>query len=402
MFSFKTLLKASCFVKTNLTTSNYRASSTLANLNRSLKMVRIDPDLKESLQMFTDSPLPVIHDANDLLIRVYASSINPLDIAMSRGYGRVALTLANIIADTGIDRLTYDRLPLTLGRDFVGEVVDFGSNVNKFKHGAVVWGTVPPYYGGGSHGDYVVTNQSCVWFSPKNISPIEATSIPYVGTTAWSALTTFACLNPRDYLRKRVLVLGAGGGVGSIAIQLLSNWEADITVTCSKTLIPWLQSLSEIKEAIDYEYFSDYLTQQMKRFDLILDASSPQASFENYKLLRNYLKQSLFPVRYLTLTSPLLRNMDQNGLVGGTIKTVADVAADTVDGISHGLAVHWAYYLPKQQSILNALTTMVENGTMKPINAKSFNFDHIVEAYQWLDETRSVNGKAVIENKSMN
>ena len=124
-------------------------------------------------------------------VRVHAASVNPLDLAMSRGYGQVLLSMANMATSIGIDRLHYDRLPLTLGRDFVGEVISVGHSVVRFKPGDLVWGIVPPYYDGGSHSDHLITPEGSVWYKPKNLSAVEAASLPYVALTAWSALVNF-------------------------------------------------------------------------------------------------------------------------------------------------------------------------------------------------------------------
>lgn len=128
---------------------------------RSWNVVRYHPELKQAIQFVADSTLPTIYRPNDILVRVLASSVNPLDIEMTRGYGSVLLTLANIVMSTGVDRLHYDRLPLTLGRDFVGQIVTRGNEVSLFKPGDLVWGTVPPYENG-AHADYVITSESGV------------------------------------------------------------------------------------------------------------------------------------------------------------------------------------------------------------------------------------------------
>ena len=128
---------------------------------RSWNVVKYHPDLKQAIQFMPNSTLPTIYRPNDILVRVLASSVNPLDIAMTRGYGNVLLTLSNILMSTGIDRLHYDRLPMTLGRDFVGQIISRGNSVSNFKPGDLVWGTVPPYENG-AHADYVITSDSAV------------------------------------------------------------------------------------------------------------------------------------------------------------------------------------------------------------------------------------------------
>lgn len=129
--------------------------------HRSWNVVRYHHELKQAIELNPNTATPVIQRPTDLLVRVLASSVNPLDIAMTRGYGNTLLTLSNMVMSNGIDRLTFDRLPLTLGRDFVGQIVARGNSVSLYKPGDLVWGTVPPYENG-CHADYVVTSECSV------------------------------------------------------------------------------------------------------------------------------------------------------------------------------------------------------------------------------------------------
>lgn len=128
---------------------------------RSWNVVRYHQELKQAVKLDMNSNLPSIQRPNDILVRVLASSVNPLDIAMTRGYGNMLLSFSNLVMSSGIDRLSFDRLPLTLGRDFVGQIVARGNSVSLYKPGDIVWGTVPPYENG-SHADYVVTSDNSV------------------------------------------------------------------------------------------------------------------------------------------------------------------------------------------------------------------------------------------------
>lgn len=122
---------------------------------------------------------------------------------------------------------TETHLPLTLGRDFAGVVKAVGENVKNFKPGDKVMGVIPPPLSG-SHAQYLVTSSCNMKIKPENLSMEEAASIPYAGLTAWSALsiTGELCVGSKG---KKVLVLGAAGGVGSIAIQILKNWGTSVS-----------------------------------------------------------------------------------------------------------------------------------------------------------------------------
>lgn len=125
-------------------------------------------------------------------------------------------------------------LPLTLGRDFAGVVQAVGGAVNQFKPGDEVMGVIPPPLTG-SHKQYVVSQSCNMKIKPKNLTMEQAASIPYVGMTAWSALqiTAELCMGSRD---KKVLIMGASGGVGTIAVQLLKAWGATVSSSTDNCL----------------------------------------------------------------------------------------------------------------------------------------------------------------------
>ena len=143
------------------------------------------------------------------------------------GYGRQLFEKFHSLNPLTPAMLKRSYFPLTLGRDFSGIVRSTGGNVVKVKPGDHVMGVVPPPLSG-SHSQYLVSSCSNIVLKPPHLSMEEATSIPYAGLTAWSALSITAelCVGSRG---KQVLVLGASGGVGSIAVQLLKSWGSSVT-----------------------------------------------------------------------------------------------------------------------------------------------------------------------------
>lgn len=109
---------------------------------------------------FEETKLPTISSPSDVLIKVHSTSINPLDVRMVYGYGRRVLDLLDI-ATNSEPRITNDRYPLTLGRDFSGEVVASGPCATKYKPGDLVYGAVEPQKSG-AHAQYVTVPSYCV------------------------------------------------------------------------------------------------------------------------------------------------------------------------------------------------------------------------------------------------
>ena len=116
---------------------------------------------------------------------------------------------------------------MILGRDFAGVVKAVGKEVKDFKVGDEVMGVVIPQSGTGSHAQFIVVPSDCVVMKPPNLTMIEAASIPYAGLTAMTGFKNVANLDEVSN-GKHVLVMGAAGGVGSIAIQIVKAWGSKV------------------------------------------------------------------------------------------------------------------------------------------------------------------------------
>lgn len=191
----------------------------------------------ENLQL-REVPVPPV-DAGELLVRVVATSINPLDYQIRRG-----------------DYPESVPLPAIIGHDVSGVVERVGPGVHDFKPGDEVFYT-PKIFGpkGGSYAEFNVVPQDLVTHKPCNLTHAEAASTTLVGGTAWEALVTRVRLQPAE----TILVHGGAGGVGSIAIQLAKVMGARVLTTCSGRQADFVRSLGA-DEAIDYET-GDYARQ---------------------------------------------------------------------------------------------------------------------------------------------
>lgn len=152
--------------------------------------------------------------------------------------------------------LRRPRKPI-LGMDMAGVVESVGADVTEFKPGDEVFGTC-----GGSFAEYAVTKPSKITAKPENLTYEQAAVIPT------SASTALAALRDKGEVKagQRVLVIGAGGGVGSYAVQLGKLFGADVTGLCSTSKVEFVRSLGA-DEVLDYT--KDDFTRD--EFDLILD-----------------------------------------------------------------------------------------------------------------------------------
>ncbi|MGY6038516.1 zinc-binding alcohol dehydrogenase family protein [Aeromonas sp. AE23HZ002T15] len=167
---------------------------------------------------FIEATLPTpTPGPRDLLVRVNATSINPVDTKVRSPKAKVETT------------------PRVLGWDAVGEVLAVGSEVTLFKRGDRVW------YAGdisrpGSNSAQQLVDERIAALAPTSLSDVEAAALPLTAITAWEALFERIGLNPES--QGRLLIIGGAGGVGSIAIQLarqLTNMEVIATASRPET-----------------------------------------------------------------------------------------------------------------------------------------------------------------------
>lgn len=360
------------------------------SLNNS-KDVGIEAKLK-----YMETKMPTISSPTDVLVKVHSTSVNPLDVRMVFGYGRRVLDLLDI-ATNFEPRITNDRYPLTLGRDFSGEVVAAGPSArDKYRPGDLVFGVVEPQKSG-AHAEYVSVPSYCLTKKPENLSHHQAASIPFVALTAYSAISTFGHLNESNCNGKQVLVIGGSGGVGSFAIQLLKLWGANLTATCSEAKLDWLENALFVDQAVDHNDTS--MTASLAgKFDFVLDCGAyDRTSLTHQDIISNSLKY-LKPFKqstYVTLSPPILSNVDTHGILLGTAATVLEAAFDTYRGLQNLNSARWAVFLPNKKA-LEYIASLCEEETIEPQLSSVFAFNQMHEAFREL-QTGTVRGKVVVD-----
>lgn len=287
---------------------------------------------------------------------------------MMGGYGS---TLFNTLRCNKIE------FPLTLGREFVGTVVNKGMANSDLQVGDKVWGVVP-FHQQGAHSEFLKISRCFVSKKPKNIDDAEAGTILYAGLTTFSGIFISAyptALFGRSNFAKgkKVLVLGGSGGVGHIAIQILKAEGADIVATCSEDAKPLLENLG-ISKVIDYAALES--NQQLlaeSPYDLILDCAGLGTEYANT------LRWSFN--NYVTFKSPLLKNFDEKGFIVGGLESVKALLSTNIPVLGKGSAVKWGYFIPLPNGI-EYLTKLVENGQLKSIIDSKFHYNDLPKAYE--------------------
>lgn len=152
-------------------------------------------------------------------VAVQVASVNPIDVKRAAGYGQRVLSL-----------MGAGGAELVLGNDFAGVVTEVGSGVKHLAPGVRVWGLVPTG-AQGSHRSEVCVSTRWVRPLPDGVPMASAAVLPYTFTTLWRALAAVG-LDAQTAGACRVLINGAGGALGQLAIQVLSRWGASVTAVC--------------------------------------------------------------------------------------------------------------------------------------------------------------------------
>ena len=201
----------------------------------------------------TDVARPV-PQPGEVLVKVSASGVNPLDIKIRAGSAPHA----------------RHPLPAILGMDLAGTVEAVGQDVRTFKRGDEVYGMTGGVGGKpGSLAEYAAVDAALLAFKPSNLSMREAAALPLVVITAWEGLVDRAHVSPTQ----TVLVQGGAGGVGHIAIQIARAFGADVYATGSRSQRGFIKSLGAV--AIDRDQkVEEYVAQHTdgRGFDLVYDS----------------------------------------------------------------------------------------------------------------------------------
>jgi NADPH:quinone reductase-like Zn-dependent oxidoreductase len=214
-------------------------------------------DVVEIKNMPQPSPGP-----EDVLIKVHAASVNPVDWKTRNG-------LLKMVAGS--------RFPMVLGRECAGEVIEAGGLAKKFRKGDAVV-AVSGIRSMGAFAEHAIAPEKTVFPKPRNIGFEEAASIPIAGLTALQAL------RDRGHIAsgQKVLINGASGGVGHIAVQIAKIFGAEVTAVCSGANIGFVKSLGA-DHVIDYR--SKDFTGDSTRYDIVFDAVAKRTFGECKRVL---------------------------------------------------------------------------------------------------------------------
>ncbi|GGO08031.1 NADP-dependent oxidoreductase [Saccharibacillus kuerlensis] len=288
-------------------------------------------------------PEPKI-DANQVLIKLYATSVNPVDTKIREGAMRDAAR----------------PFPLILGGDVAGIVKEVGDNVSRFKPRDPVFARPRVF---GTYAQYVAVDADVVAKKPDNLSYEEAAAVPLAGQTAWQALVDHGKVKEGD----KVLIHAGAGGVGSMAIQIAKYLGAEVASTASGKNEELLKTLG-VDRFINYE--EEDFSEVLSDYDMVLDTMGGDIQHKSFKVLKP----------------------------GGHLVSVLEKPDEH---LAKDLGIHTAHFMmePKGDQ-LEKLAELANQGKLKPIIDSTYwlNEQGVRDAHK-KSETHHAVGKIVIRAK---
>jgi NADPH:quinone reductase-like Zn-dependent oxidoreductase len=304
---------------------------------------------------------PVPND-NQLLIRVRAASVNPLDWHTMRG------TPYFMRFQAGLQKPEVTRL----GVDYAGTVEAVGKSVTQFKPGDEVFGART-----GAFAEYVsALEDRAVVLKPANLTFEQAASVPVAAITALQALRDKGKIQPGQ----KVLINGASGGVGTFAVQIAKSFGAEVTGVCSTRNVDMVRSIGA-DQVIDYT--KEDFTKSGQRYDLILDNVGNHSLSECRHVLNPKGK-------YIMVGGPAGRWIDP---LPRAIKAVV---------MSKFVSQDMDMFLAKlNKQDLTMLRDLMQAGKVRPVIDRRYSLSEVPQAIRYL-EGGHARGKVVITLEQSN
>ncbi|RXZ67888.1 NADP-dependent oxidoreductase [Agromyces albus] len=319
---------------------------------------------KEPVQE-ADVPEPVVGE-RDVLVRVDAAGLNPLDEGIRAG---------------AFKQILRYRLPLILGNDLAGTVIRVGAKVRGFKPGDEVYAR-PDKDRIGTFAERIAVAEADLALKPSSISMQEAGSLPLVALTTWQALVERGNLQPGQ----KVLIHAGAGGVGSIAIQLAKHLGATVATTASAANADFVRELGA-DTVIDYR--TQDFEQLLDGYDLVLESIGG----ENLEKSLRVLKPGGKAIGIAGPPDPdFAREIGLNPL----LRLAVAGLSSKIRTQAKQLGVNYEFlFMRASGDQLRHITALVDQGVLRPVVGKVFDFAHTPQAMQSLAKG-GIRGKGVV------
>lgn len=284
---------------------------------------------------------------DQLLVRVSASSVNPVDWKIRQGH---------------VQLLSGFNFPRIVGSDISGVVEEIGREVTKFQPGDEVYTFLNPLTGGAC-AEYCAVPESAAAIKPQNITHTEAATVPIAGLTALQALRDLGEIQAG----KKVLINGASGGVGIFAVQIAKAMDAVVTGVCSAKNRDFVKNLGA-DFVLDYAEVD--FTKQTEKYDIILDAVGKKTFAECENVLQT------------------------DGVYISTLPSFDNLVPMFISWFVPGKKAK-SIVANANNSDLGVLRELIESGKVEPIVDRTYSLAEVAAAHAYSETGRAV-GKIAI------
>jgi alcohol dehydrogenase len=304
--------------------------------------------------------------AHDVLVKIHAASVNPVDFKIRDGKLRPVLRY---------------RLPFVLGSDLAGEVVRVGSAVRHFKEGDLVYGRANKMRIG-SFAEYIAISEDDIAIKPSSMDMVQAASVPLVALTAWQAFHDEFKLQ-RGH---KVLVQAGSGGVGVFAIQIAKHLGAYVATTTGTGNVDWVHALGADR-VIDYR--KQDFAQELDGFDLVLDTLGGEALEKSVQVLKPH-------GTIISISGPpdpaFAKSIGANFVVQLAMRLMSRRIRRLAD--KHRMHYRFFFMRPSGKQ-LRRIAALIDAGDLRTVVDRVFPFEQTREALAYVESGRA-KGKVVI------
>lgn len=302
-------------------------------------------------------PKPV-PKAKEVLVKIHATAINDYDWGLVRGQPYLYRLLFGI---------TKPKNPIP-GMELAGVIEAIGAEVTSFKIGDAVYGDISEK-GFGTFAEYVCVDEMTLVSKPNSMSFEQATAIPHAAMLAVQGLIDVGKITKGQH----ILINGAGGGVGTIALQIAKLHDAEVTGVDTGNKLAMMESLG-FDHIIDYK--KEDFTKNGKRYDLVLDAKTNRSTTSYLRSLKPQGKYvtvggNLAKLLQLVLLKPLISNLSKK-------------------------SIHLVALRPNKD--LAYINTLFEQGKVKPVVDGPYPLEEVPRLMRYFGEGKHT-GKIVVVPK---
>ncbi|MFE9997728.1 NADP-dependent oxidoreductase [Streptomyces avermitilis] len=305
--------------------------------------------------------------ADDILVQIHAASVNPLDLRLRDGDFKAFLPY---------------RLPLILGNDLAGVVVQVGSAVTRFAVGDEVYAR-PDKDRIGTFAELIAVHQDDVAAKPATLTMEEAASLPLVALTSWQALVERAHVLPGQ----KVLIHAGSGGVGTIAVQLAKQLGAHVATTASTAKADLMR---ELGADVVVDYKKQAFETVLHGYDVVLDTLGGETLEKSLQVLKPGGK-------VISIAGPpdpaFARELGAKPILR---LAMSALSFRTRRRAKRRKVTYSFLFMKASGDQLRELTPLIDTGKIRPVVDRVFPFAETRQAMEYVEKGRAKAGKVVV------